>query len=216
MSEVLVLPAMVVGLSLWPAIFFWSIAFAIFIELCFDQGIVALATLICAVLASFWLGFISLDFVYQHQAAFLWLLAFYIPAGIVWATIRWYPLYVFGVRNKVRKFLATEQARLRQSYSNDVDAIARGMMSVRDSLTYKFEELPPRVLNHKSDLVRWMAWWPFSIVTYLLGEFLRELFTAIYDGFADMWQRLSNHAFRNVDYQNPPALEPDPNKRIIG
>jgi hypothetical protein len=76
----------------------------------------------------------------------------------------------------------------------------------------RFEELPPRALNHKSDLIRWMAWWPFSVVTYMLGDMLRHLFTAIYDGFVNMWQAMSDHAFRNVDFQNPPEA-PAENRR---
>lgn len=202
--DAFVLFPMIFGLAFWPAIFFWSLVAVIFVELCFDQGIAAFVTVVAAVFASYYLGFWSVGFVQAHQTAFLWLLAFYIPIGIVWATFRWYPLYVFGVRNKVLRHIAK---KTKEHTSNGIEN-AEALKRARDSLSYTFEELPPRVLNHKADFMRWMGWWPFSIVTWMLGDMLRELFTAIYEGFGNMWQAMSNHAFRNVEFANPPDDPP--------
>src|SRR4051812_26280761 len=104
MFEFVVFGPMILGLSFWPAMFLWLLVGAIFVELCFDNGIVALVTLVVAAGAAYWLGFWTLDFVYQYHRALLWLLAFYVPSGIVWSTLKWW-LYCSGVASKVRKYL---------------------------------------------------------------------------------------------------------------
>ena len=201
-AEVLVFGPMIIGLAFWPAIFFWALVFVLFIEASvFDQGLVALGTLIVAVAAAYWLGYWSLDFVTAHHVAFLWLLAFYIPIGVIVATIKWW-FYATGVAEKVEKYLSDQARSLKGQPDFD-----HAMRRVRDNLSNRFEEFHPEggpmVSNHKADLTRWMAWWPFTIIGSLLDDILRRFFTAIYNAMSNMWQGIANRSFRNVQWKNP-------------
>lgn len=201
--DVLVFGPMIVGLAFWPAIFFWALVFVLFVESSvFDQGIVAAVTLAVALIAAYYLGFWTVDFVVANKTAFLWLLAFYVPAGVIVATVKWW-FYTTTVADKVTKYLG-DQARMLKS-APDFD---HQMRRVRDNLSMRFEEFHPgggpMVSNHKADLTRWMAWWPFTIIGSLFDDILRRFFTAIYNAMANAWQAISNHAFRNVQWQNPP------------
>ena len=201
--DVLVFGPMVFGLAFWPAIFFWALVFVLFVESSvFDQGIAAGVTLAVALIAAYYLGFWSVDIVVAHHTAFLWLLAFYIPLGMIVATVKWW-FYTTGVASNVAKYLADQARRFKNAPDFD-----QQMRQVRDHLSLYFEDLPPAVSNHKADLTRWMAWWPFTIIGSLFDDILRRFFTALYNAMANVWQRISNHAFRDVQWQNPP--KPDP------
>jgi hypothetical protein len=111
--DVLVFAPMIYGLAFWPAIFFWGLVFVLFIEASvFDQGIVAAVTLGVALIAAYYLGFWTVDFVVAHQSPFLWLLAFYIPIGVVVATAKWW-FYTVGVADNVSQYLTDEAKRYR-------------------------------------------------------------------------------------------------------
>lgn len=206
MTEFMIFGPMIIGLSFWPAIFFWALLSILFVELIFDHGLVAFSTLCVALFGAYWLGFWSVDFISQYHRAFLWLFAFYIPLGIVWATMKWF-LYCHGVADKVRDYLRSEEknsltvkAEPRRLGPQTPEAY---MTEIKKNITHRFEELPPKVYNHKSDLMRWVGWWPFSIITSMFDDLLRRFFLAIYNGFARIWQRISDHIFRGIDLTIP-------------
>lgn len=202
MFDFVVFGPMIFGLTLWPAVFFWAIVVVLFVEASvFNQGAVAFFTLAVALVAAYLLGFWTIDFVYQNHRAFLWLLAFYVPIGVAVSTAKWW-FYTTGVASKVQTYLADQTVQARKKTQTDADFNAF-MYRVRDDLTSSFGELPPVVSHHKSNLIRWMAWWPFTIIGSLFDDILRRFFTAVYNMMGDAWQAISNHAFRNVQFQNP-------------
>jgi hypothetical protein len=212
---------MIVGFPLWESVFFWGLLAVLFIELCYDQGTAAFFTLLVAIGAAYYLGFLTIAFAMEHERDFMWMAIFYVPIGVVWATIKWW-FYCWNLAGKVRDHLAMHETNHKERIKNGVNVRAtldEHMRDIRSRLSSTFEELPPKVYNHKSDLIRWMAWWPFSIVASIFSDMLHKLFTAIYNGFARLWQAISNAVFRGVDFENPelpPGTPEAPDARRVG
>lgn len=193
----------ILALALWDAVAFWGIIFTIFVLICFDQGMISLGVLIAATIASWMLGVWTADLILAHQKAAIWFLVFYVPLGILWATLKWY-LYCSKLARNVGKYITEQETAIRNA-GNTPERVAQMMADVRDRLWSRFEKLPPLVGNHKGDLIRWMAWWPFSVLSSIFSDLVREFFIAIYNRLGKIWQKISDHAFRNIQYENPPA-----------
>ncbi len=189
--HVLDLGSVVIGLSFWPALFFWALFFVLFIEIAFETGTGASVTLACAIIASWFFGLWTVDFVVANHTAFLWLAAFYLPIGLAWATAKWW-LYCYNLAAQIRGFLAENPNARRSSTAGYVPG---------------FGQMPPRVGNHKSELIRWFAWWPFSMIGSMFDDFLRRICLAIYHTFANFWQSIANRAFAGIDLSES---EPEP------
>lgn len=57
----------------------------------------------------------------------------------------------------------------------------------------------PSPRDHKSRILIWMAWWPWSMAWTLLNDPIKRAFRAIYRALQKRFQSISERAFRRVD-----------------
>jgi energy-coupling factor transporter transmembrane protein EcfT len=55
--------------------------------------------------------------------------------------------------------------------------------------------MSPQVSDYKSDILFWLSYWPFSILGYMLNDFVRKVFNSIYNEIADKLQGISDRVF---------------------
>jgi hypothetical protein len=60
------------------------------------------------------------------------------------------------------------------------------------------EHIQPTPKRHKSRIMTWLGFWPFSALWTLLNDPLRRLVEAIYDAVAGTLLKISNYVFRNA------------------
>lgn len=101
----------------------------------------------------------------HHPLALLGLFLAYAVVGIGWSVFKW---YLF-----LRKTLVAYKVK-GESYG---------------------QEYPPQVNRHKSDIIFWLSYWPFSIVGSLLNDFFRNFFNRIYLEISAFLQRMSDKMF---------------------
>jgi len=56
----------------------------------------------------------------------------------------------------------------------------------------------PRAWENKTKIITWMAFWPWSLFWYLLGDLLHDLWNRIYSWLGDLFEQMSKHVFRNI------------------
>jgi len=111
----------------------------------------------------------------------------YFVVGSVWGVAKWF----FWLR-KIRSVLD----EIKALYPNNRDAWA----SEARRRSWPME-LPPKVSDHKTLIIGWMALWPSSMIWTLLHDPVKWVFEEIYANLGGMMQKISNHVFK--DFTQP-------------
>jgi hypothetical protein len=115
----------------------------------------------------------------DYAAALAWLQAHwvlvlvsgfaYALAGCGWAVVKW----TTWIGKKAREL----EDRLRANPNGYTD------------------RTPPQVHEMRGRIVRWMAFWPVSLIETAISDFLRELFMQLYNQIAGLLQRIADRAW---------------------
>ena len=113
-----------------------------------------------------------------HPILILFYLIGYVFTGVLWAVTKWY----FFLRKNARLFAEWK--------------IKCPEVTAYPTLAYAHDfEYNPQVSHHKSDLIFWMSYWPFSLLGFFINDLVRKLFQYIYDELSGFLQRMSDRAF---------------------
>ncbi len=68
----------------------------------------------------------------------------------------------------------------------------------------------PQAKNYKATIVNWMCYWPWSLVATALRDWVRKIFTQIQEWFGHLYQKISDHVFKDsrADFEPLPEDEP--------
>jgi hypothetical protein len=162
----------VLGIVSLPMLLFYLWILLITVEVAYDFGMLAAGTTVVFAGVGWYFGQIVPMEILSHWAQILIVVGIYILMGIGYMIFKW------------KLFLHSEDRRVREM-------IANGKATLAD-----FN--PILVKNHKSDIMRWMAWWPFSFVCTLLNDPIRRFFQMIYRYLADFLQAMSDRIFSKL------------------
>jgi hypothetical protein len=56
----------------------------------------------------------------------------------------------------------------------------------------------PQVGEHKSRIITWMAYWPFSMIWTLINDPIKRAFREIYNHISNFMQSISNRVFKSL------------------
>lgn len=178
------LPSFAAGVLSWPFLFYTAVFILLTVEIAYESSFIAFMTLaIVGAIATFF-HWIEPHWFLDHWTEVLMYAAVYVPIGVMWAVVKWW----FYVREQARR--RTDAIMQAKSYESD-----RGGLSILRK--------PPQVSEHKSDIMRWMGWWPFSLVGTLLNDPFRRMFEAIYRHLGTFLQKMSDRAFAHLQVQEP-------------
>jgi hypothetical protein len=111
----------------------------------------------------------------------------YFVAGILWGFFKWY-LFNLSVRDKI------EDGRL---------VVADKADSIRHRSNLIILPISPR--EHKTRIVGWMTYWPWSTVWFVLNDPVRRAWNAIYNRLVAKLEAVSNHVFKGLAEKNGKA-----------
>ncbi len=159
------------------------------------------ALLSCVVfvgLSDFFFGTGILSTIWHNPANIFLALLGYLGVGLLWSFPKWW----FYVR-KLRGELLTTMAAYRKQYRIDPAAkLDPAQLDRFHSFTAHrwVDAIPPLASQHKILILNWMMYWPFSIIGTLCDEPLKKAFTAIFEAFRGVYQKISESAFRGVEF----------------
>ncbi len=94
----------------------------------------------------------------------------YLVVGSVWSFAKWF----FYLRGRRTDFL--ERKKWDKSAKIDI----------------------PQASDNKSRIIRWLSYWPVSIVWTLIDDFITKIFTEIYNTFSGYYQKIADSVFKDV------------------
>jgi len=63
---------------------------------------------------------------------------------------------------------------------------------------------------HKSRIIRWIAYWPFSILNFIIGDFIFEIFNHIAEYLKNTYKNITNYFYKKMFGDLDPATGKTP------
>lgn len=136
-------------------------------------------------------------YIWHHPLSFVVLLLQYFVVGAIWSIIKWW--HFVRRRRDLYDEAYHEYAKLHNqlrtplSPSDKVDFIR--FMSIHTPKYNHYGELPynrPTTRDHKSRIMTWMAYWPWSFIWTFINDPVKRIFKwmyrrlqAVYEGIVD-------------------------------
>lgn len=208
MVELLVLG----GVVFWLLLAVWIVALFVSVEY-FERGWAAFACTV-AYLAALYFGFHVdvLHILVHHPILILVGMALYFPIGGAWAFFRWY-MFVHAQLDKYIEFKTQWLISKGQTSFDDIpDSLKEEWAKYLDGvdknsyiadLRRKDIVKPPLVREHKSKLLRWIGYWPISVISWAFNDMVRGFCKMIYSSIANWLQDMSNKIFEKVKKDLP-------------
>ncbi len=144
-----------------------------------------------------------LSWVGAHTTETLVYALVYVAVGVGWSFVKWFS-FLIQFRDQYREqkeaFLTKNKLNptgqvpeeLREAFGRFLGGLYSTRQFRGNSMTEK-----PKASNNKSRIVSWMSLWPCSMVGTLLNDPVRRLFNFLFNNFKALYQRMSDHVFRN-------------------
>jgi hypothetical protein len=134
----------------------------------------------------------ALHWVTDNEGKTMGLIVSYFVIGTVWGIIKWF-LYV---NRELEKHNEKKTVWLQHQ---GLKAIETPEQALRFKETFEHGyQLPPQAGSHKSDIMMWMTYWPFSGLWTLINDPVRRVFRTIYTQIAESLQSISNRMFKKA------------------
>ncbi len=114
--------------------------------------------------AIYWKGFVALGVTWQGLALGALI---YVVAGMIWSVYRWF------------RYVKENADYIRQTFGNTLSASK--LADLKDKVS---------VINNKSRITGWIAYWPWSFVWNIIGDAVKTAF----EWMQNIYQRITDHA----------------------
>jgi hypothetical protein len=203
------------------ALGFWILlgilTFIILVAVAHDSGVSATVSVLITIIFFQWLGgFGSMAFQYAKEN--LWIVFIYaggyLLIGLLWAIVKWW----FLVSSYRRRYDSAKSRFLRQhsaegsTIPNDLrDAWRKHVVDEdlgfrnRTYLSYESEAsqvvsaLVPDVTQEKASIIRWLTYWPWSMLWTLIDDPVKRFFNFLYEQIGAFMQAIADRVFRGVE-----------------
>lgn len=115
----------------------------------------------------------------------------YLLIGVAWALIKW----KFTLRRLRSSFneWASEQGDLSDVKNRLMIHLPPHLYGL--SLTQE-GKAQVRIGRYTSRIIGWMAYWPVSALLWLIGDFFADIYRAVYDRLAGVFQSMADNEFK--------------------
>lgn len=206
-------------------IIFWILTGAVVAALvaAVDRDEPTLATFLVAgtlVFLALFTTFNPFLWMWANSGLLLLLAAAYVLIGVGWTVVKWY-FFNLNIASKLRavrdewlkknpRYRGYEGTRHLNADHKTMDGEEpvetlehyewRFVRDHREIVGYDVDSLPLKVTKHKSRIMTWLAYWPFSAAWTLLNDPLRHLYNFLYERIGGSLQAISNRVFRDIRF----------------
>ena len=146
-------------------------------------GWAALVVLVAVAFFEWVLGYPVFESIADNFGWFLAGIVGYVLIGVLWSHFKWL-LYLREVRDDFVEYQANVASGKKSKVLDD--------KSLKDNFRYEtnLRDFPPKALNHKSQIVTWTMYWPFSAFWTVFDDFVLNLFNTVFEYFKMSYQRI--------------------------
>ena len=173
---------------------FWYVPFLVatlilIVLLSFDRGFWATTVVVATLLVAHFFGFVDIINTIKNNAGWFALSALvYVVIGVAWSFIKWI-LFLYKAKREYKEKIANSNANLRVKTKYEIEP---------DDDPYRKEHIIPQASDNKGRISTWFFYWPFSMISTMIKDFIVELFNIIYDHIKGWYQEIANKIFEDV------------------
>lgn len=205
-------------LFLFGTFWFWALCAAelvlLFIFVENEKGWSATVSLLTFGALLQWCGQIDiLGYAWAHPIHILGALASYFLIGFGWSTFKWFD-FVVGRKHEYEEMKADFLRSKGQPSNTKVvpeELRKEWIQQLGYRHTQKWGE-PPQIRDNKARWMHWASMWPISIICYLIGDLIVNIFNSVYRRIASWLQRRADDIWAKASIAEDMKVpeEPEP------
>lgn len=139
-------------------------------------------------------------FVRANPGHALYLLGLYFIIGAVWSVLKWY-FFLLREREDYDKRRADFLKYRGLSANSKITPELKADFIKKLGATTR-----PSVHNHKSQVMGWLVYWPWSALWTLINDPIRRIWEWMFRGLRSIYETVAAHVYRGVeeDLRQPP------------
>ena len=187
----------------WALIVVEIVLLFMFVE--YENGMGATISLVAFAAALQWCGDVDLiGYVFANPIKLGAVIAAYFLLGAIWGTAKW---WIFA-RDRLEEYQELKDEFLRnkglepgQTVPSQHRAEWKEKLERNRSHGNYGRTLAdtPRVRDNKARILRWMSFWPVSMLWSFLDDFIKRVFKTIYYRIANLLQRISDNMYAKAN-----------------
>jgi hypothetical protein len=123
--------------------------------------------------------------------------AAYMCIGIVWSLLKWIA-YLFKFRNDLRDEIRTW--KISHNHPLNIDLNDENKKRAWEWLPVRLRRRPV-ASEHQGSIIGWIAFWPCSVIGFVLNDPVRRFFAFIFNLLKNSYQRIANHVVNESDFK---------------
>ena len=139
--------------------------------------------------------------VQSNITSILFFVAAYFVVGAVWSVLKW----------TARLSSEEIQEKIRNEYKSWKERSVGTDTKFEDSYFYSSGNLA----KNKARIVRWIVWWPASVLWNLTYRFIRRLSLEVYKAISKLLQNITNHYVSKAVSGIKEDPEPEANTKVV-
>ena len=161
-----------------------------------DQTVMSVCSILIFGVALQLFGVIDvLKIVQENPLHLLVLFVVYFIIGVIWSVVKWY----FYVKKIAEEYSSTKIKFLEDSGATTTSELTQEfLISLRRKLRFVSEDVPPKASKNKSRIIRWMVFWPVSIILTITRDMVISVVEKIFDIAKNNLQRISDYVFKDI------------------
>ncbi|MBI4142378.1 hypothetical protein HY480_00710 [Candidatus Uhrbacteria bacterium] len=117
----------------------------------------------------------------------------YIVAGVLWSMVKWY-LFLRERRDDYNE----RKALFLQEHQMEGAVIPDGLKGAwRNRIGYGHSA--PHVRDHKTRIVRWMVYWPWSLLWFCVNDPVRRFFRMLFNRIVGIYERIQRRVWGDAE-----------------
>lgn len=202
MAEVLV----VGGLVFWLAMLVWVVILWALVEN--KHGFFGLLSIVAyGCILQFVFKVDVVNVVFLHPLPFVAFAAIYFFVGAGWSFWRWY----LFVKDKLEVYTNMKTEWLISKGESQFVTIPDHLKDewAKHIQDWRWREVlqTPLVRDHKSEIMRWIGWWPISAISWAFNDMIRRFVRIVYNSIHDWLQSIANNIFASVRKDLPEGFK---------
>lgn len=191
-SSIILILGALVGVFAMGTFWFWALCVIAWFAIGFlqheEEGFWATVVVIATLLILQFLGDVKVfNFVWHHPIYTVLFVLAYVFAGTVWSFAKW---TLHNLKEKERR---DDYGGFQLPKRGDDWTDERYEAEIKNAL----DRIKPKPREHKAEIVRWMMFWPWSIIWTLLDDIVYRAFRYIFELFQHVYEHITDWVYRD-------------------